>query len=43
MNDLNENIVWTIIWMIFILILCVLFDSASPLGLFIIWLLGLER
>lgn len=37
-----HDIVWTIIWMIFILILCVLFDSASPVWLFIIWFLGLE-
>lgn len=36
------NIVWTTIWMIFILILCILFDSANPLWLLIVWLLGLE-
>lgn len=36
-----KELLWTTIWLLFILVLCVLFDSALPLLLLFIWLLGL--
>lgn len=33
-------ILWTIIWFIFIGVLCILFQNANPLWLLILWLLG---
>lgn len=33
-------ILWTVIWLIFIGFLCFLFQSANPLWLLILWILG---
>ena len=33
-------ILWTIIWFIFIGVLCFLFQSANPLWLLILWIIG---
>lgn len=33
-------ILWTVIWFIFIGVLCFLFQSAIPLCLLILWILG---
>jgi len=37
---MDWNIIWTIVWLVFILLLCFIFHSAWFLMLLIIWLLG---
>ena len=35
------NLIWTIICFVFITVLCVIFDSAMPLWLLILWFIGI--
>lgn len=34
------NLLWTGLWFVFMLCLCSMFETMSPLWLFIFWLLG---
>lgn len=36
----NVDLLWSLIWFVFIAFLCFLFNSANPLWLLIIWFLG---
>ena len=40
MNNYEWMTVWTAMWLIFICVLCVAFNSAMPLWLLIIWTFG---
>lgn len=42
MNDNKYNIIWTIIWMVFIVILIALTKNYNFLWLLILWILGIE-
>lgn len=41
MDKNTRQILWTVIWMMFIMGLCVLFNNAAPLWLLGFWFLGL--
>lgn len=41
MSVLEYNLIWTSIWLIFIFLLCLIFNNAAFLLLLFIWLLGL--
>lgn len=40
MEDNKYNIIWTIIWFIFITLLVFIFKSANPLWLLVLWIMG---
>ena len=38
---MSENdLIWTAMWLVFITVLCLIFDSGTPLWLLILWLMG---
>lgn len=41
-NKEEYNILWSIICFLFIAFLCLIFNSANPLWLLILWLLGVK-
>lgn len=40
MEDNKYNIIWTIIWFIFITLLVFIFKNANPLWLLVLWIMG---
>lgn len=41
MTDNEYKILWTLIWLVFLCILCIHFNSGWYLGLLFIWLMGI--
>lgn len=41
MTDNEYKILWTIIWVIFLMVLCIHFNSGWYLSLLVIWLFGI--